>query len=236
MSVQFSLDDMPLEEASDRSSSASSIGCCSRFSECSDLRRCTNPNPEISSICMYRRKLEAGQIFYGKNAAWYDEASYASLCRTMDSLPGVEEVLPVLCYFRRTLTRSVLLYRSKPLEAAVSAGLLEEISCASCIQRFRLSALTPVLSRDAAANTAYQAAKRSKPARQTEQQFLSSWLLQHRPDLAAELSTEFICVSLYGDLRSLVFLWMDNHAVASSGDIVLPETVDARFLKTAVKN
>ncbi len=43
------------------------FGCCSRYIECSDKKRCVNPDFFMSLACAYKRHLEAGRIFYGKN-------------------------------------------------------------------------------------------------------------------------------------------------------------------------
>lgn len=44
-----------------------SFGCCSRYEACSDAKRCIHPDQEFSSACAYRKNLEEGRIFYGKN-------------------------------------------------------------------------------------------------------------------------------------------------------------------------
>jgi len=44
------------------------FGCCSKFMECSDAKKCINPDVSISKGCLYRKNLEEGRIFYGKNA------------------------------------------------------------------------------------------------------------------------------------------------------------------------
>lgn len=43
------------------------IGCCSRYVECSDALKCTNPNKKLARCCQYKRNLENGKIFYGKH-------------------------------------------------------------------------------------------------------------------------------------------------------------------------
>lgn len=48
-------------------SKASTFGCCSRFNECSDAKKCVHENKLYSKACAYRRNLDAGRIFYGKN-------------------------------------------------------------------------------------------------------------------------------------------------------------------------
>lgn len=49
------------------SARAKPFGCCSLFEECSDAKRCVHPNRLYSTACAYRRNLESGRIFYGKN-------------------------------------------------------------------------------------------------------------------------------------------------------------------------
>ena len=44
-----------------------SFGCCSRFVECSDAKRCLHENKLYSTACSYRHNLESGKIFYEKN-------------------------------------------------------------------------------------------------------------------------------------------------------------------------
>ncbi|MBS6701485.1 MAG: hypothetical protein KH284_07760 [Clostridiales bacterium] len=43
------------------------FGCCSRYLECSDLKRCVHPDIVYATACQYRKNLENGAIFYGKN-------------------------------------------------------------------------------------------------------------------------------------------------------------------------
>lgn len=44
------------------------FGCCHRYVECSDARKCTAPDKYHARGCYYRENLEKGKIFYGKNA------------------------------------------------------------------------------------------------------------------------------------------------------------------------
>ena len=43
------------------------FGCCNRYIECSDARRCVIAADRFSNGCQYRENLEAGRIFYGRN-------------------------------------------------------------------------------------------------------------------------------------------------------------------------
>ncbi len=47
--------------------SASKFSCCSRFLECSDKKKCIHPNRLYATGCEYRKNLESGRIFFGKN-------------------------------------------------------------------------------------------------------------------------------------------------------------------------
>lgn len=40
---------------------------CSYYMECSDNKKCVNPNKSFARECRYKDKLEKGIIFYGKN-------------------------------------------------------------------------------------------------------------------------------------------------------------------------
>jgi len=42
-------------------------GCCHLYKECSDAKRCLSKDKIYATVCAYRKNLEAGRIFYGKN-------------------------------------------------------------------------------------------------------------------------------------------------------------------------
>lgn len=42
-------------------------GCCHLYEECSDARTCLNKDKIYATVCSYRKNLESGRIFYGKN-------------------------------------------------------------------------------------------------------------------------------------------------------------------------
>ena len=44
-----------------------SFGCCHRYELCSDAKKCIHPDFMVAIACSYRKNLEAGCIFYGKN-------------------------------------------------------------------------------------------------------------------------------------------------------------------------
>ncbi len=47
--------------------SAESFSCCSKYVECSDQKKCIHPDIKFAQDCKYKKNLENGRIFYGKN-------------------------------------------------------------------------------------------------------------------------------------------------------------------------
>lgn len=47
--------------------SEGSFGCCSKYEQCSDNRKCINNNIRLRFGCAYKKNLDSGKIFYGKN-------------------------------------------------------------------------------------------------------------------------------------------------------------------------
>ena len=43
------------------------FGCCSRYKECSDVKKCLHDNKLYARNCIYGTRLAEGRIFYGKN-------------------------------------------------------------------------------------------------------------------------------------------------------------------------
>lgn len=43
------------------------FGCCSRYKECSNARKCIHPDQMYATACSYRKHLENGRIFYGES-------------------------------------------------------------------------------------------------------------------------------------------------------------------------
>ena len=46
---------------------ADKFGCCSKYIECSNAKRCLHENLFYAKACFYRKNLESGKIFYGEN-------------------------------------------------------------------------------------------------------------------------------------------------------------------------
>ncbi len=44
-----------------------SFGCCSKYIECSDCKECVQKDIRLRFSCLYKKNLDSGKIFYGKN-------------------------------------------------------------------------------------------------------------------------------------------------------------------------
>lgn len=42
-------------------------GCCHLYEECSNAKRCVSKKKIYATVCAYKRNLDAGRIFYGRN-------------------------------------------------------------------------------------------------------------------------------------------------------------------------
>ena len=43
------------------------FGCCHRYIKCSDAMQCLHPNKIEAEACQYKKNLDKGNVFYGKN-------------------------------------------------------------------------------------------------------------------------------------------------------------------------
>lgn len=106
--------------------SAESFGCCSRYRACSDARSCLIPEREYSKNCIYRKKLESGTIFYGKNANLFSAAVYAEFVQRVNALsPQARTIFNDLLIYMREYYRAVFscVVRNCFIEELSSVGL-----------------------------------------------------------------------------------------------------------------
>ncbi len=131
---QISLFDMPdpLQPSSTPVYSAvnspDAFGCCSSYRACSDAGKCVIADRDYSVNCLYRKNLEAGRIFYGKNANAFDRDRYAELCRRVDSLSpdarsAFDWILIDFSEYHRSARR--LIVRNEYIPELSAVGLFE---------------------------------------------------------------------------------------------------------------
>lgn len=108
--------------------SPDSFGCCSSYRACSDARKCVIADRDYSANCLYRKNLEAGRIFYGKNANHFDQSWYAGLLQRVDSLsPDARSAFDALLIdfkeYHRSAQRCIV--RNKYISELSAVGLFE---------------------------------------------------------------------------------------------------------------
>lgn len=128
MDQQTSLFDTPAAAPAPSVNDPDSFGCCSRYRECSDARKCLIADVDYSTHCSYRKHLEGGRIFYGKNAPGFDPAQYAEILRRADSLPpsvrsAFDAIVIDLCEYHRGARRCMV--RNEHIPELSAVGLFD---------------------------------------------------------------------------------------------------------------
>ena len=138
MDAQTSLFDMAAHTPPDSSvdflnSDPDAFGCCSRFRSCSDEKRCLISHLEYSSHCSYRKNLENGKIFYGKNSVDFSSVEYSRYSQCVNALsPDVlNECYRLLIYFCEVKpgSRRVLIDNAPWLQSLSDTGLFSIAPC-----------------------------------------------------------------------------------------------------------
>lgn len=113
-------------QSNTESSAAETFGCCSRYRNCSDTGVCLIPHLDYSKNCTYRKALEAGRIFYGKNANTFRNAVYQSFVDHYQALtPETAGLLCDIYYYSQIQKRgakSIMLADVPGLSTLASAG------------------------------------------------------------------------------------------------------------------
>ena len=114
--------------------------CCHRYRECSDARCCIRAD---DPKCAYKKHLEAGNVFYGKNAKWFSADAYEEVCAKVRLLSDEDknEFLRFLFYFFHTkyLAETVTCELNESLNRLTACGLLQFVSQSSSLLRERLT-------------------------------------------------------------------------------------------------
>jgi len=193
---QIGLEDFVQPTLAAQTNSSNIFSCCSRYRECSDARQCLIADQEHSGGCKYRVNLEAGNIFYGKNAVGFSLDEYHSYCNLIESLatPAQTEYRRILVY-RFSLapgTLSVLWDNSNHLKALADAELCVVSSCKDYILGECLTAkLRKELSADSTYGALWKSAKAPVGMSKTQTEFLTKWITENADSFLAALSEPY---------------------------------------------
>lgn len=104
------------------------ITCCSKYRDCSAAMKCLNANKALSDRCTYRKKIESGVSFYGKNAIGFDKDEYTRYKSTVSALsPEAYD-----CYIR-LLQLFWVTRRGSPREVLHRFSLFTELETAGLV-------------------------------------------------------------------------------------------------------
>lgn len=192
------------------SNAADSFGCCSRFRQCSDAGRCLIPNVDYSAGCSYRKSLESGKVYYGKNAVGFSLSDYHDFCAMVEDLP--EDVrteyfrILVHFWFSEFAASSVLWDASPALLALSDAGLCE---LAPCVDRFLSMCSDKKLRNRLSESDVYGPAWKKVPAGENGEKrtnaFLCAWIKANAAPFLSLYTNSYALVSLNCKYRSYAY-------------------------------
>lgn len=196
------------------SSAKDAFGCCSRYSACSDARTCLIPHLDYSKNCIYRKSLEQGHVFYGKNADKYNNAVYQSFVNNYNALSAnSSELLRGILYYafiKKRGIKLIMLADSSEILALDRAGFLSQVEYPDKVVR-KCSVSAMIDACGSLIETANEWAKkqtepdkwkkrksirRELPGIKILREELSSWIIQFSPETMQKLSEGISFVEL----------------------------------------
>ena len=204
----------PAETISKAASAKDAFGCCSRYSACSDARACLIPHLDYSRNCIYRRSLEQGHIFYGKNADRFQAALYQSFVDNYRALsePAAALLRGILYYafIRKRAVQLIMLADSPEISVLERAGYFSQVSHPDkVVKKCSVSAmidacgdLIEAANQWAESQTKPEVWKRRKsirkelPGVKLVREELSAWIIRFSPEAMGKLSEGISFVEL----------------------------------------
>lgn len=201
--------------ASGASSSAKdAFGCCSRYSACSDAKACLIPHLDYAKNCIYRKSLERGHIFYGKNADKYNATVYQSFVDNYSVLSAnATELLCGILYYafiKKRGIKLIMLADSPEISVLDRAGFLSQVEhpdkvvkkCSVSTMIDACGDLIETANEWAKSQTRPDAWKKRKSIRQELpgvkilREELSNWIIRFSPEAMRKLSEGISFVEL----------------------------------------
>lgn len=190
-----SIFDMAQENSSD-SFSQSTVGCCSRYLECSNARHCVSDSVETRSKCAYNKNLQNGLVFYGKNANNFRRNIYEKYVDEYHKLNRAESatlwtILHLFLTERRGLNRE--LFADEPELFSLNRSGFIQLSCYSVeiMNKMKLSVLKESVKDAKQMQRAEQWVKEHCTSDGNNSSIsryeLCQWISENEPNIAADL-------------------------------------------------
>ena len=124
------------------------FSCCHRIRECSDAKKCLmSDNPDFIN-CIYRKNLENGKVFIGKNSNGFDINTYNHFINIYISLNDNEkyELNCILIYYQK-FRSSFIWYNSPEIEKLSNLGFIQLSKDNSILEKCSMSFLRSLTSK-----------------------------------------------------------------------------------------
>lgn len=220
------------------------FGCCSRYLECSEAGRCRHPDPGVSKSCLYRKNLDAGQCFYGKNAASFSQETYLELERKVSTLSEkeLETFLFITKTFRIMLVTQFCVCDSPELHVIVDRFPYTLHDSADYILScFRSDALFQAIPTEGGQRERCQKAislekekfSKGHPANAFDsKQFVYEWMRKHAPEALDDLLRKYRIIRLEPTDRIYLFAYLAEHHPLLRYDYQPLKNRDSNFLRS----
>lgn len=209
------MEQISFEDASaNKNESASDLfGVCSRYRECSDAKRCLIDDRDYSQSCQYRKNLESGIIYYGKNAVGFSKDEYEEYLNTISGLSDEEHLLfeTIVLYMCGTMrnTQMICVYRAQTIDELSRKGLVD-ISTGNeyLLNRYKAKNIESILDGypEKAAQWEKDKVKLKETAKKENKKFVlrdefAKWALKNAQQAVESIGQKYVFVSFSGSKR-----------------------------------
>lgn len=207
---QMQIETPPISQAENDSSAADAFGCCSRYRQCSDAKVCLIPDRAYSKNCLYRKSLETGKIFYGKNASALNSAVYQSFVEHYQALtPQASDLLCDILHYvfvTKNGTHSAMFLDTPELFELAHSGFFNlNVYPAKIVNKCKFSAMQSACG-DRISDAVAWAESNCKPEDWAKRKGvkiyrneLAKWILKYSPDAVSALCDQIHFIDIAPD-------------------------------------
>lgn len=207
------------------------FGCCSRYRECSNAKRCVIDDADYRKNCLYRANLEKGNVFYGKNAKDFDINVYNKILDIYKSLDNATlyEMDCLIAYFHK-FRSSLLWYNSNEMQKLQELGFVTLSSAKYavlnlCTDKF----ISSLFDNDSLQliNIEMTGGARAKKADKIK------WIMEHGLTAADNYTNRFVIFNIDAPMHKYIFELYYDFIAGHSKDYIrrLPLTAEPNFTK-----